>query len=70
MDKLIAYAYWYCTDFCANLANLLGISYDEFNIWLFMVVLPSLLSVLLALNIARYVVWPVVKRFWLAWKGS
>ncbi len=46
--------YWYFTDFCINMANLLGISYVEFNIWLFIVVLPGFTAVLVMMNIYRY----------------
>lgn len=33
--------YWYCTDFCINLANLLAISYEAFNIGLFLILFPA-----------------------------
>lgn len=54
--------YWYCTDFCVNMANLLGISYEEFNFWLFVVVMPGLLGVLMAGNVVRYLAKPIVKK--------
>jgi len=62
MDKIIESIYWYCTDFCVNAANLLGISYVEFNIWLFLVLLPGLVLVLLVLNVWRYLVKPLLRR--------
>lgn len=55
--------YWYCTDFCVNMANLLGISYVEFNICLFLIVLPGLIGVLVLLNLRRYVLLPLIRRF-------
>lgn len=58
MGKIIESIYWYCTDFCINAANLLGISYVEFNIWLFLVLLPGLVLALLVLNVWRYLVKP------------
>lgn len=59
MNDLISNLYWYCTDFCINAANLLGISYVEFNFILFLVVFPLVLFVLLLMNIWRY----FLKRF-------
>jgi len=44
--------YWYCTDFCINAANLLGISYVEFNFILFLIVFP-LVTILLILGNLR-----------------
>ena len=55
MDKLLDSIYWYCTDFCINMANLLGISYVAFNILLFMFVMPMILLILAGLNLRRYV---------------
>ena len=55
MDKLLDSIYWYCTDFCINMANLLGISYVAFNILLFMFVMPMTLLILAGLNLRRYV---------------
>ncbi len=54
MTKLIEGLYWYCTDFCINAANLLGITYVEFNSWLFLILLPGLLLSLVFLNLYRY----------------
>jgi len=55
MNELINWLYWHCTDFCINMANLLGISYIEFNMVLFLILLPSVLCVLLGLNFYRYI---------------
>ncbi|MEO0471600.1 MAG: hypothetical protein AAF206_18365 [Bacteroidota bacterium] len=55
MDKLLDSIYWYCTDFCINMANLLGISYVTFNLLLFMSLMPVMLLTLLGLNVRRYV---------------
>jgi hypothetical protein len=59
MNDLILKLYWYCTDFCINAANLLGISYVEFNFILFLVVFPLVFFVLLLMNVYRY----FLKRF-------
>jgi len=60
MGNLINQIYWYCTDFCINAANLIGISYVEWNIWLFLVFLPGLLLILFLLNIWRYFLKPIL----------
>jgi len=62
MDKLVKYIYWYCTDFCLNMANLLGISYVEFNMWLFLILFPGMVLLLFALNLHRYMVRPLLKK--------
>jgi hypothetical protein len=54
--------YWYCTDFCINMANLLGISYLEFNFWLFLVIFPGVFLGLLIANLIRYVP-SLIRRF-------
>ena len=54
MDQLIDRLYWYCTDFCIHMANLLGISYVEFNFWLFILFFPLVTLLLLILNIKKY----------------
>ena len=59
MEKLTNNLYWYCTDFCINAANLLGITYVEFNFLLFIVIFPSLILVLLSVNIYRYILKPL-----------
>ncbi|MEM8526724.1 MAG: hypothetical protein AAGG68_18940 [Bacteroidota bacterium] len=55
MERLADQLYWYCTDFCINAANLLGISYVEFNFWLFLVLMPSLTALLFVVNILKFV---------------
>ena len=62
MDKLLEFLYWYCTDLCINLANLLGISYVEFNMGLFLILLPGIVIALAAANIWRYVLKPGLRR--------
>ena len=61
MAEIMRWAYWYCTDFCVNMANLLGISYVEFNIWLFLLLFPGVIIVLLLLNVNRYIIAPKMK---------
>jgi hypothetical protein len=63
METFIRESYWYCTDFCINAANLLHMTYVEFNFWLFLVVFPCTFLVLLGLNLYRYVWSPL-------WKGT
>ncbi len=53
MQNIIRNLYLYFTDFCINAANLLGITYVEFNFWLFIVVFPLTLIVLLFLNVFK-----------------
>ncbi|MFT6964447.1 MAG: hypothetical protein ACJAWV_004188 [Flammeovirgaceae bacterium] len=55
LEKAIYQLYWFLTDFCINMANLLGISYVEFNFLLFLVILPTILVVLVGLNIRKLV---------------
>ena len=45
--RLVRFAFWYCTDFMVNLANLTGTSYDEANIWVLLLLIPGLLSLLI-----------------------
>jgi hypothetical protein len=60
MDRIIEFLYWYCTDFCINMANILGVSYVEFNIWLFLISTPLALLVLFLLNINKYFFKPII----------
>lgn len=55
MEKTLDRLYWYCTDFCIHIANLLGITYVEFNFWLFLVIFPAIVGILLFVNIYRYI---------------
>ncbi len=48
--------YWYCTDFCIHMANMLGISYVKFNMWLFLILLPALIFTLVLFNVKRYLI--------------
>ena len=43
--------YWYCTDFCINAANILGISYVEFNFILFIIIFPLVTIILILGNL-------------------
>lgn len=54
MNELLLELYWYCTDFCINAANLLGISYVEFNMVLFLLIFPLVFFILLGMNLYRY----------------
>jgi len=49
----VQWLYWFGTDFCINMANLLGITYDEFNVLLFLFVLPLFVTLLITLNIIK-----------------
>ncbi len=50
----MSWIYWYCTDFCINAANLLGVSYAGFNFCLFIIGIPTFLIMLFGLNVYRY----------------
>ncbi|MGK0366341.1 MAG: hypothetical protein ACI85O_003414 [Saprospiraceae bacterium] len=47
--------YWYCTDFCINAANLLGISYVEFNFILFLIIFPLVTIIMILGNLRLFV---------------
>ncbi len=49
--------YWYLTDFCINAANLLGLTYEEFNFGLFIVLFPMTLGVLALVNVVKLGLW-------------
>ncbi|MFT5167266.1 MAG: hypothetical protein ACI8P3_002503 [Saprospiraceae bacterium] len=59
MTDLVNTIYWYCTDFCINSANLLNITYVEFNFWLFLVIFPVVTILLLIINVYRYILRPL-----------
>ncbi|WP_426491244.1 hypothetical protein [Hymenobacter sp. 102] len=44
-------AYWYCVDFMVNLAGLTGTSYPEANTWILLLLIPGLLTFLLAVRL-------------------
>jgi len=50
-EKYAGELYWYCTDFCINAANLLGISYVEFNFLLFIIIFPLVTIILILGNL-------------------
>jgi hypothetical protein len=56
MTDLLNSLYWYCTDFCISAANLLGITYIEFNFMLFILFYPLVLVFLVAVNVNRYII--------------
>lgn len=60
MDNFLTDIYWYCTDFCVNAANLLGISYIEFNTLIFIILMPLVIAMLGIVNLYRYLVIPIV----------
>lgn len=41
----------YCVRLLYEIANVIGITYEEVNVWLFVIALPSLLVFSLALNL-------------------
>jgi hypothetical protein len=41
MNDLISFIYVYCTDFTINAANLLRITYEDFNALIFLCVMAS-----------------------------
>ncbi|BDD05697.1 hypothetical protein [Aureibacter tunicatorum] len=54
MDETIDWLYWYLTDFCLNAANLLGLTYVEFNMLLFLLVIPGAIFILLIMNAWKF----------------
>lgn len=58
MAEILRSTYFYFTDFCINMANLLGMSYMEFNFWLFLVAIPAFILILFLLNLYRYILKP------------
>lgn len=62
LNGILNLLYWYCTDFCVNLANWLGITYVEFNFMLFIVIFPGVTLLLLGINLWRYGVRPLIRR--------
>ena len=58
MADFLRATYFYFTDFCINMANLLDMSYMEFNFWLFLVAIPAFILILFALNLYRYILKP------------
>ena len=53
MHQLVHFAYWYCTDFMVNLANLTRSSYDEANTWVLLLGIPGLLAGLIGVRVAQ-----------------
>ena len=49
-DATIDYIFQMCVAFLSDLAKLLGISYEEINIWIFIVLWPILTAYLIARN--------------------
>jgi hypothetical protein len=62
MNEIIHTLYWYCTDFCIHMSTILGITYVEFNFWMFMVIFPLIFVILLALNLYRYLIYPIIRK--------
>lgn len=58
MADFLRATYFYFTDFCINMANLLDMSYMEFNFWLFLVAIPGFILILILLNLYRYILKP------------
>lgn len=54
VEQLVHQAFWYCTDFMVNLANLTGTSYDEANTWVLLLLIPGLLTVLSGVRVAQW----------------
>ena len=51
--EILTMGYWYLTDFTINGANLFGMSYLEFNIWILGISLPAYLLLMFAIGIVR-----------------
>ena len=45
IETIGSFVYGYCTDFIINLANILGSSYYEINLYIFCILYPLLLAI-------------------------
>ena len=54
LGRFVHVAFWYCTDFMVNLANLTGTSYDEANTWVLLLLIPGLLTGLIGVRVAQW----------------
>jgi uncharacterized protein (DUF58 family) len=52
--RFVDFAFWYCTDFMVNLANLTHSSYDEANTWILLLLIPGLLALLIGVRVAQW----------------
>ncbi|GAA4347577.1 hypothetical protein GCM10023185_02710 [Hymenobacter saemangeumensis] len=52
--RFVHWAFWYCTDFMVNLANLTHTSYDEANTWVLLLLIPALLALLIGIRIVQW----------------
>lgn len=50
MDKL----FWFCVDLIYRISNITGLTYEEVNIWLFVIIHP-LISIILLILCVRYI---------------
>ena len=48
-DEMMKSVFWYCVDILNAVSSWLGITYEELNIWIFVVVHPALTIFLLIL---------------------
>ncbi|MCB0554164.1 MAG: hypothetical protein KDD02_11475 [Phaeodactylibacter sp.] len=65
MEGFLNWLYWYCTDFCIHAANLLGITYEEFNFILFLLIFPGVTIILLGINASK-----LLRRLKRPWVGG
>ena len=54
VGRFVHLAFWYCTDFMVNLANLTHTTYNETNTWVLLLLIPGLLSLLIGVRIAQF----------------
>ena len=48
-DEMMKEVFWYCVDILNAVSNWLGVTYEELNIWIFVIVHPMLTISLLLL---------------------
>ncbi len=53
VGRFVQFAFWYCTDFMVNLANLTHTSYDEANTWVLLLLIPGLLTLLVGVRVVQ-----------------
>lgn len=54
VGRFVQWAFWYCCDFMVNLGNRTHSSYNEANTWVLLLLIPGLLTLLVAVRVAQW----------------